>query len=54
MKNRFCVFYPLTNHPIIACGPMPGRKGSGWGSHAGKYGIEAFLVDKAVNFTPTA
>ncbi|KAI9902778.1 hypothetical protein N3K66_002130 [Trichothecium roseum] len=36
------------------CGPMPGRKGSGWGSHAGKYGIEAFLVDKAVNFTPTA
>ncbi|KAH8890578.1 ALDH-like protein [Thozetella sp. PMI_491] len=42
----------MTNHAEPG-GPLPGWKGSGWGSHAGRYGIELFLQDKTVFFYPS-
>ncbi|VUC38183.1 unnamed protein product [Clonostachys rosea] len=36
-----------------ALGPLAGWKGSGWGSHAGRYGIELFLQHRAIFLFPS-
>ena len=37
----------------LAGGPTTCTKGSGWGSNAGRYGIEEYLFNKAVSLYPT-